>query len=285
MLIQTYRDDRFFFVFNLLFWTSLSLFTFIKAGLSISASGQEVYWGHIFSFTFTSGVLWAVFSVLINRIVHQYPIAQKRVFNFVITHLIMAIGISASQRFISMSLDYFIQTTFKLVPEFPSYSNYFGSYYTSRFFEGLLWYFLIAAILYGYQYYKLYVQSQKQNAAISESRTDTAAQIKIKTESGLYDILIEEILFIQSDKNYCIIHTEKRNYRVRSTLKTYESKFENTDIKRIHKSFLVNTRHLLNIKHLRNGEYIFSLKGSKKRITSSITYRETAKNIIQKFKG
>jgi hypothetical protein len=52
------------------------------------------------------------------------------------------------------------------------------------------------------------------------------------------------IYFIQSDGNYCIVHTENRTYHLLMTLKSILDRYAGTNFVMVHKSYLVNLDHV-----------------------------------------
>ncbi|WGQ10439.1 response regulator transcription factor [Pedobacter gandavensis] len=68
-----------------------------------------------------------------------------------------------------------------------------------------------------------------------------------------------EILYIQGAQNYVAIHTANKTYTIYNTLKGMEIWFENQPtFFRVHKSFIVNSDHVLEI----NGNCLLLTKGS-----------------------
>ena len=272
-MYNLYRADKLFFVFNIAFWLILSLFTTIKAGLFNQE--EETYWMHIFSYTFTSGILWIVFSFVILRLALIFPFDKKKLLKFIVLHAFLAFGISALQRFSSMTFDYFIQSKFILINKFPTYSEYLGDHFLRRWIEGLLWYFLITIIIYSYIELR---RNTKEEKAISKK-----GGLYFKKKGSSFLIPYATILFIKSESNYCLVYTEKEIFKLRNSLKALEQDSKDSEIIRIHNSFMINRTKILGYKHIQNGEYAFSLQGSSKSIFSTKSYRNEARNIIMNF--
>lgn len=84
-----------------------------------------------------------------------------------------------------------------------------------------------------------------------------------------------EILFIRGAQNYVAIHTENKAYTIYNTLKGMEILFENhPSFFRVHKSFIVNSDHVLQI----NGNCLLLTKGS---IAMSNSYKNRFCQYIQ----
>jgi hypothetical protein len=68
-----------------------------------------------------------------------------------------------------------------------------------------------------------------------------------------YQILeTPSIYFIQSDGNYCIVHTEQRTYHLLMTLKSILDRYAGTNFVMVHKSYLVNLDHVHGMQRLQN---------------------------------
>ncbi len=58
------------------------------------------------------------------------------------------------------------------------------------------------------------------------------------------------IYYIQSDRNYCKLITDKKSYYLHLTLKEILHRYGGTEFMRVHKSFIVNLEHIKEIKHI-----------------------------------
>lgn len=68
----------------------------------------------------------------------------------------------------------------------------------------------------------------------------------VKSSGQQHKILFQEILYIESIKDYVNIKTENQEYIVLETLKSLENQLPNSFL-RIHKSFILNTNHIKSI--------------------------------------
>ena len=149
-ITRPYKDDRFFLLAIISFWLILSLFSFLKAGIFRSANGETVYWEHIFSYTFSSGVLWIPFTLLIWMIARVLSFPKHKLSHLIPVHILLAFVMSFAQRILSMSIDYLIQTKLIKFSGFPSYSEYLNGHFARRWVEGIMWYLMITIVVYGY---------------------------------------------------------------------------------------------------------------------------------------
>lgn len=69
-------------------------------------------------------------------------------------------------------------------------------------------------------------------------------RIFIRNNGKLIKIMLDEILYIEAERNYCNIITNSQNYLIVSPLNTFCQKMENKDFLRVHRSYVVNIRKL-----------------------------------------
>ena len=69
-------------------------------------------------------------------------------------------------------------------------------------------------------------------------------RIFIRHNGKMVKLLLDDILFIEADRNYCHIQTEKNKFLLVSTLKTLEEELYGTKLMRVHRSFIVNLSKL-----------------------------------------
>ncbi len=69
-------------------------------------------------------------------------------------------------------------------------------------------------------------------------------RIFIRHNGQMVKLLLEDILYIEADRNYCHILTNDSKYLLVSTLKTLEEELLGTRLMRVHRSFMVNLSKL-----------------------------------------
>lgn len=69
-------------------------------------------------------------------------------------------------------------------------------------------------------------------------------RIFVRHHGKMEKILLDDILFIEADRNYCTIVTDKGNFTLTSTLKAMEEKLPKSHLIRIHRSYIVNISKL-----------------------------------------
>jgi DNA-binding LytR/AlgR family response regulator len=57
-------------------------------------------------------------------------------------------------------------------------------------------------------------------------------------------IIIEDIYYLEADRNYCQVFTKNNTYLLVNTLKNMEDKLPTEIFQRIHRSYIVNIKHV-----------------------------------------
>lgn len=81
----------------------------------------------------------------------------------------------------------------------------------------------------------------------SKSNSSAPEYMFVKTESRLERVIFSEILFVEAMENYVIIHTSSQKIITMMTMKAMEEVLPDSDFLRVHKSFIVNHRHISSI--------------------------------------
>ena len=77
-----------------------------------------------------------------------------------------------------------------------------------------------------------------------EGLTVLEDRIFVRHNGKMVKILLDHILYVEADRNYCNIVTEDGDYLVVSTLKAIEKRLRNGSFIRVHRSFMVNISKL-----------------------------------------
>lgn len=99
-------------------------------------------------------------------------------------------------------------------------------------------------------------QGQTREAVSSIAQTVEADSFYVKSDRKLVQIIPSEIIYIESQKNYLLIHTQTQKVMTYSTLNNMEEELRHfPDLIRIHKSFIINKRF---VKQLDNNIILLS---------------------------
>lgn len=69
-------------------------------------------------------------------------------------------------------------------------------------------------------------------------------RIFVKHKEKMVKVFIEDILYIEADRNYSKITTKNKEYLLGTTLKTMEDKLPRPQFTRVHRSFMVNLKQI-----------------------------------------
>jgi len=72
----------------------------------------------------------------------------------------------------------------------------------------------------------------------------------IKEKHMFIKIMLAEILYIRSDDNYLELHTSKKKYTIRETLKNIISQLPGNSFFKVHKSFIINLNAITAINYI-----------------------------------
>lgn len=73
---------------------------------------------------------------------------------------------------------------------------------------------------------------------------DEAKKIALPPSQGISSIDIADIMYMEGDNNYTVFYTRDKKHLVSKTLKEFESLLSGSGFHRIHKSSIINLRHL-----------------------------------------
>ncbi len=87
----------------------------------------------------------------------------------------------------------------------------------------------------------------KQDAQTNGNPKDTTNEIYVNIDRRLVKIETDSIYIIEAKGDYIMIKTKGKDYMVHSTLKKIEEKLPKDAFLKIHRSFIINTKHIIDI--------------------------------------
>ena len=69
-------------------------------------------------------------------------------------------------------------------------------------------------------------------------------RIFVRHNEVMVKIIIEDIYYLEADRNYCQVYTKGNTYLLVNTLKNMENKLPPQQFQRIHRSYIVNVNHI-----------------------------------------
>ena len=103
--------------------------------------------------------------------------------------------------------------------------------------------------------------------------------ILVKENNELVRVKTSDIIYIQSDNNNVLIHIDGHTYKKRISLSLIQQQLNKHFIK-IHRSYIINERKITKMRHISQGEYLFTMTNGKS-VPSSLSYRDQVKNLTK----
>lgn len=91
-------------------------------------------------------------------------------------------------------------------------------------------------------------------------------RIFVRHNGKMAKLLLDDILYIEADRNYCTIVTTTSNYVLASTLKTMQERLPSSKFVRVHRSYMVNIAKLdvVGENHLEIGRIVIPFSKSQR---------------------
>ena len=101
------------------------------------------------------------------------------------------------------------------------------------------------------------------------------ARVALRSAGKISFVSIEDVLYVQAAENYVQLHLKASRHLLHVPIATLEASLDPQMFLRIHRSLVVNVRHIQQLETGPHGEYIVVLKGG--RLQSSRSYHEKIK--------
>jgi two-component system LytT family response regulator len=101
-------------------------------------------------------------------------------------------------------------------------------------------------------------------------------RVALRSAGKIAFVNVEDVLFVQAAENYVQLNLKASRHLLHVPIATLEASLDPTDFLRIHRSIIVNVRHVRELETGAHGEYIVVLHGGTK-LQSSRSYHEKIK--------
>ncbi|MFW6088740.1 MAG: LytR/AlgR family response regulator transcription factor [Gemmatimonadota bacterium] len=105
----------------------------------------------------------------------------------------------------------------------------------------------------------------------------------VRGEDEIVFVPAEDVAWIESDRNYVVLHTAGGTHRLRATLSNLDERLGDAFV-RIHRSRLVRTGRIRSLEPLGQGDYVVVLDTGA-RLTSSRSYRDNLRALLEGSAG
>ncbi|MEO9484538.1 MAG: LytTR family DNA-binding domain-containing protein [Ekhidna sp.] len=253
--------DRKVFSWSMLIGVGVAVIAFLTSWLGRIHEAEPPTAYQLFDISFyyfTPLLSWALLTALAIRIVDHKLITGKQLKPILLKLIVVVFLLSLLVRSFDILVDYSIKNIVGMVNVSPL--KILGDVWLVILFSSPTAMFKIAVIF-------VTVYLLRRRSSVKDTLT-------IRTSDGTYHVLNPETInYLLADGNYLNLHAANSQYKIRATLKSFESKL-GSDFHRIHKSTIINWRNVKQLKHWRNGEYLIVMQDNKP-LTSSKTYKES----------
>ncbi|HOP05270.1 MAG TPA: LytTR family DNA-binding domain-containing protein [Tenuifilaceae bacterium] len=115
------------------------------------------------------------------------------------------------------------------------------------------------------------VSKASENFNKSKNVVDGDKEIFIKKSNALVKIKYNDILWVEALENYVVINTVNDKFTIHFTMKSIETQLPDSMFKRVHRSFIVNIKHIFSIE---DNSIIVKTSEGKKSIPIGKSYRD-----------
>lgn len=109
-------------------------------------------------------------------------------------------------------------------------------------------------------------------------------RVAIKVKGKILFINPGDVIAVQADGNYVVLQRDSSSYLLRESISVVAEKLEPYGFIRIHRSVLVNTSLVEEIRPVSTGEYVLRVKGGK-QYTVTRTYKKNLKALAEFWIG
>ncbi|WP_313527021.1 LytR/AlgR family response regulator transcription factor [Anaerotignum sp.] len=102
--------------------------------------------------------------------------------------------------------------------------------------------------------------------AVREDEKTTISKISINSDKKMILVDIADIVYIETGNRACIVHTKTKSYTTPSSMNSFEERLKENGFFRIHKSYLINLKFVIEIYPWFNNTTCVKMQGYEKEI-------------------
>lgn len=218
--------------------------------------------------TSAAGVL--VMVLFVAWWLHHFPIRRGALFRTIAGHILGSAIFSVGHYAIQITLRKIVYLMFDKVHGAPAslLSNLLFEYQKDiKIYLGIV---VIIAI------YRMFLGGENR----LQVRPRSARKILVQTGSGETVLRYDQIDYLESARNYVVVHAGDREYLIRNTMSGLLDKLSDADFVRTHRSFAVNLNKVEEIKAVDSGHVVRIAGG--RELPLSRSYRDTFKEQLSR---
>jgi DNA-binding LytR/AlgR family response regulator len=108
------------------------------------------------------------------------------------------------------------------------------------------------------------VKVEAKPVAAQEQSVIDIERIPVESRGKTLLLPMQDIVYISSRNDIVFVHTADSTYITRFTLKTLEERLETKQFLRVHRGYIVNLRHVLEIVPMYGRSYVLKVRGNQK---------------------
>lgn len=111
---------------------------------------------------------------------------------------------------------------------------------------------------------KAWASYQKENSHIQEDKQEILKTIPVQMDERIYIVKIENIIAIAVENGITTIYTDEKEYTATEPLNAYEEKVKGHAFLRVHRSYLLNMKEILEIQPWFNHTFLVTMSNQVK---------------------
>lgn len=116
-------------------------------------------------------------------------------------------------------------------------------------------------------------QNYTEVLALAEDKTEILQRIAVKSGSKIEVIAVSDIVYLESEGDYVMIHTKTGKFLKEKTMKYFEQHLDPDTFIRIHRSSIININEISRIELFEKENYIIKLKNGDQVKASNSGYK------------
>lgn len=121
---------------------------------------------------------------------------------------------------------------------------------------------------------------QYSGAEVGETESEPIDRFTVRTRKRIYFVKAQDVQWIESEGDYVALHDGEDVHLVRRTMKELEARLDSTQFLRVHRSYIVNTEYVDELRPQKHGTYRLIMRAGTPLKTSR-GYRENVEALIE----
>ncbi len=257
--------------------TFLALLSAAQIYLRQRAAGESPSWLEAVATNLLAWLPWAVIAPAVFWLGRRVPLAAKRWWANAAVHLGAAVVVAIG------FLTYLTVFWFAVFPEIMGTTTFlraFGDALGEFFLVAFMGYWLIVAVGFGIEVFGRYreVASARADAA-ARPEPEAPRRLEVRSRGRVRYVDVDDIDWIEASGSYVRLHTDEREWLLRRTLAGLSDELGERFV-RIHRSAVVNSERVVELRPLSHGEAMVRLKSGQERKVSR-SYRKHVESILK----